>query len=333
LSATRHERNRGYSDSQIAAAVAAHLPGRRVQSVEDRGAWIRRILYLQLDDGQRVVLKVQEHPEWGAPGEEAAILRLLRQHGLPAPRPLAVDTTCSILPPFVLEEHIGGVRWGDLRDQYRRGQLAKSEWLKIHEAIGAVYSRFHELHHVRSGVPGKDPYELKYDILPTDFMFRAEILGGSGKQAVNTGLISSTTYAAVVRAWRDNLDYLKQHKPTLVHLSSFYWTVYLSRVGGHWDVTKLTALSDVAWWDRAFNLALLRYPPFGHTTEQEWAAFVRGYGDNAHVEERRLLLYVLMQRLCAMSGVYMEPEAFHNKGWIEQAADEVGRFVALLSDS
>ena len=52
-----------------------------------------------------------------------------------------------------------------------------------------------------------------------------------------------------------------------------------------------------------------------------WEGFIRGYG--AEPEHKRLLLYAVMQCLCAAMGCYMQPEAPGNAAWRERALAEV----------
>ncbi len=126
-----------------------------------------------------------------------------------------------------------------------------------------------------------------------------------------------------MRLWRENLDYLRAHQPSLIHASAFPWTIYPDRAGGAWQVTKLTSVGDFLWWDPAFDVAALRYPPYGEMQTAWWEGFVRGYGGER--KRKRLLLYAVMQRLCAAMGCYMQPEAPGNAAWRERALAEVGR--------
>lgn len=79
-------------------------------------------------------------------------------------------------------------------------------------------------------------------------------------------------------------------------------------------------MAELGWWDPAFNLALLRYPPFGEVSISRWEAFLRGYGDEP--ERKRMLLYRVMQRLCAAMGTYKEPQTAHNTDWAVRCLDD-----------
>ena len=70
------------------------------------------------------------------------------------------------------------------------------------------------------------------------------------------------------------------------------------------------------WWDPAYNLAFLKYPPFGHYKVSRWEVFLRRYG--AESETKRLLLYLVMQRICAAMGIYKEPKTTQTTVWADQ---------------
>ena len=75
-------------------------------------------------------------------------------------------------------------------------------------------------------------------------------------------------------------------------------------------------MAELMWWDAAYNLAFLQYPPFGQVSASRWVAFLRSYG--AEPERKRVLLYLVMQRLCAAMGIYKEPQTAHNAAWAAQ---------------
>ena len=142
------------------------------------------------------------------------------------------------------------------------------------------------------------------------------------------GRVSAETHALAVRLRRENLDTLWAHQPSLVHASAFPWTIYLRRENGGWRITKLTALGDVLWWDPAVDLAMMRYPPFGETTPEQWEAFLEAYG--AEPEPRRLHLYAVLGRLCAGMGAYMQPDRPGNAAWAKRCLKDVDRFLDVV---
>jgi hypothetical protein len=109
----------------------------------------------------------------------------------------------------------------------------------------------------------------------------------------------------------EHLDWLKEHQPSLL-ISPLPWSVYLER--DPWRVTKLMDLHDALYWDPAFDLAMLQNPPFRQGPgPASWAAFVQGYGQAP--DEKRLHLYLLMQRIDAALGNYMAPGDVHDETW------------------
>jgi aminoglycoside phosphotransferase (APT) family kinase protein len=298
--------------------VRAHL-GRAVRSVRDRGTWFRDIFEVTTDDGQVVFLKA--HP-LGAT-KEPQVVRLFHKHGLPAPHVLAVDTTCQIVPqPYLIQERVGGRRLGDIVQGVDKADEA--EVRAVYEVLGRFYARMHAIHHARSGYWVTSPDE-PFDVSPNDYMYQAEIVNGAAKRALEQGRVSQQTYDRAVALWAAHLPYLKDHEPSLIHGSPLPWTIYLDRDGGGWYVTKVMDLTDVLWWDPAYDLAFLRYPPFAEIKPAWWEAFLRGYG--AVPERKRLLLYAVMQRLCAAMGTYWEPPTPRNRAWAAQHLADVDLFM------
>ena len=302
---------------QVAGAVASHLPGRHVATVIDEGEWMRRRYRVTLDGDEQVMVKLTTHAEWiDTSRQEAEAARLMAAHDLPAAPVLALDTTCRLLPyPFVIQAWRGGRRLNAVLDELdRSGSAAAVERRRLYHTLGAVYGRLHAVAGPRSGVWDGTP-ERTLAVSPNEYMFRAEILEGSARRAADSGLLSAATYQRIVSVWRAHMDELKDHRPSLVHGSPFPWTIYVDHNEQGWQVAKLTALGDVLWWDPAYDLAFLRYPPFGVTGEDDWAAFLQGYGPDRAPERRRLLLYALLQRPCAAMGCYMAPESESAREW------------------
>ena len=296
----------------IKRAVSVHLDGRTVQSINDRGVWERHIIEVTLDGGEIVFFKIQT-TDWNMTGFEVKGVQLFQTHSLPTPRILAVDVSREILPhPYLIQEWRGGTRLGTLLE---KADEAEAE--RIYAALGRFYSQMHAIHNERSELlipfPDSPP--------PSEYMYQAEIVGGSGKRALQEGRITKVTYDRAVALWDENLDCLKDHQPSLINGSPFLWTIYLERDDQGWCVTKITPMAELMWWDPAYNLAFLQYPPFGQVSASRWGAFLRSYG--AEPERKRVLLYLVMQRLCAAMGIYKEPQTAHNTAWAAQCLDDL----------
>jgi hypothetical protein len=307
---------RAQAEKETEHALRVRLPNRAIQAIKDRGTWGRDIWEIALDGGETVFFKA------GAMGtsKEPEVVRLFLKHGLPAPHILVVDETCNVFPtPYIIQERVGGTRLGDLLDR-----VAEVDALAIYETLGRFYARMHAIHYHRSGYWVESP-DKPFDVLPNDYMYDAEIVNGSARKALEQGRVSQSTYDRAVALWAAHLPYLRDHEPSLIHGSPLPWTIYLDRDGGGWYVTKLMDLTDVLWWDPVYDLAFLRYPPFGEVKEGWWEAFLRGYG--AAPERKRLLLYAVMQRFCATMGTYWEPQTPRNRAWVEQHVADVDLFM------
>lgn len=236
----------------IEKAVSVHLPGRTILNIKDRGEWIRHIVEVTLDGNEIVFFKISKHE--GEPGNlpfnHGSSAKFMQECGLPTPRVLAVDASCEIIKyPFIIQEWVGGTRLGTLLDQ-----VDETDAQAIYKTVGRLYCKMHAVHNDRSGIWIKDPRIVFGS--PNDYMYRAEILEGSGKKALEQGRITHKTYYRAVALWAQNMDYLKKYQPSLVQMSAFLWTIYLDKEDHRWRVTKLMALLP-CWWDPAFDLASL----------------------------------------------------------------------------
>ena len=299
-------------EASVRQAVDVHLPGRTVIRVTDRGIWERRVVEVMLDGDETVFLKIQT-TDWNMTGFEAEGVRLFQDHGLPTPRILVVDASREIFPyPYLIEERRGGTRLGGLLDE-----TDDPEAHRIYEALGSFFGRMHAIHHDRSELLLPFPNAP----VPGDFMYQAEIVGGSGKVALEAGRISQATHNRAVALWAENLGYLNDHRPTLMSTSPFLWTIYLERDAQGWSVAKLSPMAELMWWDAAFNLAFLQHPPFGTASPSRWSAFLSTYGPAS--ERKRMLLYLVMQRLSAAMGVYKEPRTARAEAWAACCLDDL----------
>ena len=248
-----------HGKEQVVLAVHKYLPDRTIESINDRGIWMRQIYEVRLDGEETIFLKITVNSQGITDARhEARVARLFNENGLPAPQVLAVDLSGEIIPqPYLIEQSLGGVRLGALLKQ-----VSQVESLAIYRTLGAFYRKLHAIHHDHSGVWNADPDQI-LPAHPNDYMYRAEIVEGSGRRALELGRISRYTYDRTVSLWADSLAELKTYQPSLIHGSPFWWNIYLERDGDGWQVVKLTSLDDVMWWDPAYDLAFLRFPPFG----------------------------------------------------------------------
>lgn len=293
--------------SGINNAIEKHLKGLHVKKIVDRGEWVRHHFDVTLNNGTSVLFKLITHPEWGGIKEEYNVVKMMKKHNLPAPKIFAVDETCQYIDyPFLIQEKVDGRKLGDLLEV-----VSSEDKIEIYRQLGHFYKRLHSIKGCQSGLWAEDnPTEVKYPLSPNDYMFNAEILNGSGQLAYKNSLITKKQYDEIIKLWNDNMEYLKNHEPSMVHISAFLWNIYLEKKSNYWGVTKILSLGDVMWWDKAFDIAILKYPPFGEFDKSCWKAFLSSYGEEP--EEKRILLYSIMQRLCTSMGVYMEPEKYRN---------------------
>lgn len=314
--------------SDIEKIIKKNFPERKIISIDDRGNLIRHCFLVLMDNDEQIVLKIKTHPEYGELKHECNVVKMFKSQGITAPQILAIDESKSIIPySYIIQEWIGGLKLGDVIKN-----ATHFEQHEIYKEIGVFYRKIHEVKNSKSGLWDEDtPYKLKYDVLPNDYMFNAEIINGSGKKALTENLISETLYNRVIELWRKNMEYLKKHKSTMIHFSPFLWTIYMEKINNCWKIAKLTSLGDVMWWDQAYDLAVLKYPPFGDYDELKWNAFLAGY--DLKCDEKRINLYALMVRLCATMGTYTEPSNYKKKDWIYQCSNDLEKFIEIIESN
>lgn len=273
-----------------------------------------------LEDGRRVVLKTAPESDFV---NETVITDFMLEHDLPVPKVLDHDQTCTDFPePYIIKEWVGGTKLGELLKS-----VNETEALEIFQTVGRVFGRMNGLHNDRSGLIQDEPYNT-LPVSPNEYMFNAEIVNGSGSKAVEENWISESLHQRIIRLWEENMEYLKDHRSSLVHFSPFHWTIYLDKLGGRWQVTKLMAVGDILWWDAACNVAFFKYPPFLEMKESWWNAFVDGYGEIP--EMRRINLYLLLIIISAGAGTYMEPVEDSNDDWRRKAFADLEEIVEDL---
>lgn len=307
--------------AQISAAVARFLPGRAVQHVEYRGAWIRHNYKITLDRDQVIYLKMDD--AFPASQKEAFISRLLIENGLPAPRTLGLDLSGELLPAaYILQEQLGGQPLGRLL-----GQLPPAAHPALYRGLGEFYRRLHRVSHPHAGWITETGETAPFS--PHDYQYQ-QVIVNIGSQAVAQGLLSPAAHQRLQAVWSRSLPWLKDHPVALV-AGALHWAVCLAPRPDDptaFQVTRVMDLHDALYWDPGWDLAEVRYPTFlPEPTPELWAAFLSTYGPAP--DDRRLKLYVLMQHLDAALGNYMEPPSPLHEQW---KRDLWPRYEALLAD-
>jgi hypothetical protein len=202
--------------------------------------------------------------------------------------------------PFLIQDELKGVHlsgWLSTTDQ--------AEWPRLFTTVGETYRKIHSIKGPASGVWDHGP-ENTLPISPNDFYLNSEILDGSGKHAYDAGFITKQEYLKIQSIWQEYLPALKDHTPSLVHGSPFPWTICLlkDRESG-FQVTRLNALGDFLWWDPAYDVSFLLYPPGYVWPDDCKEALTAAYGPLP--EEWRINLYAILQHLCGLNDVFLDP--------------------------
>ena len=288
--------------SQIIEIIETLLPEKNLQQVIDYGVWVRHNFELIFNDGTKAFMKIQVQNDWlDSTINEAWLSKMLRDHGLPGPETIYMDSQGEHLGyPFLIQSELKGIHLSEWLSR-----TAQDEWPRLFEAIGEIYRKIHSIKGLASGVWDHGP-EHTLPISPNDFYLNSEILDGSGKHARDAGFITKQEYLKIQSIWQEHLSALKDHMPSLVHGSPFPWTICLLKdeLRG-FKVTRLNALGDFLWWDPVYDVSFLLYPP-GYVWPNDCKeALTAAYG---HLpEEWRIKLYGILQHLCTLNDVYLDP--------------------------
>lgn len=311
---------------KIKEVIERYFPGKHVKEIIDKGKIIKHTYKIVLDDNEVLYLKLAVHEEWSDLLHVKNVSEIFNKKGISSPKVLVIDHSKEILPyAFMIQEEVYGTKLINLLENQDRRNV-----LQIYEGLGRYLRKTHNITNAKSGIWSDNPYDVKYPISPNEYMFREEIVEGSGKKALEANLITKDVYNRIIKTFENNMEYLKNHTPTLINVSFFTWNVYLDRQQSNWEVTKVMSQNDVMWWDPAFEVALIKYPPFFETDEEMWKSFLLGYGEEP--EDKRLILYSILQRLCANMGVFMEPNIKDKEEWIEKSFKEISRLLDLVED-
>ncbi|MDQ2086325.1 phosphotransferase [Herbivorax sp. ANBcel31] len=297
--------------------IKSLFPENKIKSVNERGYWVKEksdlwngkyVIYFTLNNNKRYCIKFGELKDAEDFKAEIGVINIFLKNNIPAPKIIKTDFTLDkINCIFYIVEYLEGIKLSTLWLQSDR-----EEKNQVYNTLGKLFNRIHSIHSENSGlISGEDPYKVRYlGVFPTEYMFNAEIVNGSGKKALEEGYLSKENYEAVIKTWEQNMSYLKDHQPTLIHYSSFCWTISFLKEESEWYISKLTGLGDVLWWDPVCNLALIKYPPFMKIDNLNWKSFLKGYQNQ--VDEKKVAIYALLIKISAAMGTYYEPDYLSN---------------------
>ncbi len=297
----------------IPAILERSLPGEKATRITDRGEWGRRIFEVTLESGQVVMLKFRLHEDWLYGARKSRVLYdLLYPRGLCATQEIASDTTKTLAPlAYTIEKKAPGTRLDRLLKS-----APTEDRRPIYHAIGQHYRLLHSISGKRAGYWIDDP-DQPFDMHPNEFYLQNDIGGpqGSGYRLVKMGFLTLETLQRVIETWRSHMPELKDHPVVLVHGNAAPWSIYLEKATptSGYRVSRMGA-DDCLWWDPAYDLAMLRWPPLSGIRPEDWQALVEAYGPLPG--ETRLLLYRLMQSLLTACWAYMGPRTPASDAWL-----------------
>lgn len=286
--------------------------------------WIMELRKILLSNGQTLILKIGINDEWTDEASilnQVAVAEILGNMGI-QPKILSFEANKAVYGfRFLL---FNGYTGKKLYDIYNNN--CKKNRIKIFEALGRTYDQIHRKKNSWSGVWNGCLTERKYPIHPAKFYSDAEFHSGSGSKLFETGKINKNLFNEICEIWDNNLQYLEERPASLVHISPFPWSIYLNQNNDIYDVTGLSSIGDFMWWDAMSDVAHLLYPPFMDITDDERKAFLQKY--KGEINYKAISLYKLLNRICALSDVYIAPMCQSNKNeWINKEVLQLNNII------
>ena len=290
--------------------------------------WIMELRKVTLSDGKTLLFKIGFNDKWTDEAvilNHVALVKMLRYAGIPQPQVLSYEADKSIYGfRFLLFEGYEGKKLGEI---YKKSDMASR--VKLFESLGHAYNLIHNKMNPWSGLWDGSPDKKKYSIHPARFYSDAEFHNGSGKNLYESGKISESLFQEICSIWDSNLQYLENRPASLVHVSPFPWSIYLTQKQDAYFVTGFSALADFMWWDAMSDVAHILYPPFMDITDEERNGFLRQY--QREVDYKAISLYKLLNRICALSEVYMAPlsQSIQNE-WINRQLSQLHNIASEI---
>lgn len=311
----------------IEGIINKHMPNRKIKSIIDKGAIVKRIYKVTFEDDYIVYVKLNTNRKWLGVEQESLVIKYFKSESLPSPNLLFENYSNDIVDsPYIIESHIGGIKLCSLLETLKEEHL-----IDIYYNIGLYYKTLHGIKNNQAGIWDQSPNTIKYTTHPTIYMFKAEIQNGATLKAFNSSLITKHTYDRIISTWKNSLEYLMNTENSLIHISPFTWNIYIDDSNDCWEITKVMSMSDFMWWDAAYDVATIKWPPFGIHSNSLFNAFTRGYGKCYPM--KRLLLYHLIHHICAVMGVYLEPNTEYNHMWKSSHRDTLDRYINSIIDN
>lgn len=308
------------SESYVREILATHYPSKPIREVIDKGIWYKHISKVIFEDGESIYIKFgKENVEM-----EQYATWLLNQHEIFQPQiPFVGISNIDSFPEYAVYENTQGKPLSFYLSEQNQVELRK-----IYNVLGKYYKKFSSITGQFAGVWDVTPTKNKYGVHPVDGMYRLEIENGSCLALHQLGLITAKEYGDIKSIWRKFRSKIKELPVQLTHFSPFPWSIYLTEDSGSYQVSKITALGDILWWNEHATVAHVIYPPFFNIDSSLRNSFLAGYGRD--LDDQILDFFVLFFRICAINGTYMEPKEYSHEEFKKQATEEIRVLIQKL---
>lgn len=160
-------------------------------------------------------------------------------------------------------------------------------------------------------------------------MYNFEIETGSAKELFQKNIISKSEYNKIKEIWYKFIPSIKDLPVHLTHFSPFPWCIYINRKDNKFNISKVTALGDILWWNEHATVAHVIYPPFYQIDDDIRKSFMDGYRESLNNET--INFFKLFYRLCAINGTYMQPSFVEREKFEFIAKDDIKNLIEILN--
>lgn len=296
---------------------------KNIQTITDKGIWYKHIFKVLFDDNSCVYVKLKIE-EGSDVLMEKNVTDLLNKNNIYQPEIPFVDLSKEIIPyEYGIYEDVKGTSLS-----YYLNTGDEDSLKEIYYSLGEYFSKYTDINNTFAGLWDTKPSKQKYPIHPIEGMYRLEIESGSAKELLHKNIISQSEYNKVKDIWNRFIPKIKDLPIQLTHFSPFPWVIYINKKNSKFNISKVTALGDVLWWNEHATVTHILYPPFFQIDDDLRKAFLDGYKRSLNNEI--INFFKLFYRLCAVNGIYMKPSSVNSEYFEVLAKDEIKKLIEVL---
>lgn len=303
--------------------IISHYKSKNIKNIIDKGVWYKHIFKVLFDDNSCVYVKLKIKDGSNIQMEKN-IIDLLNKNNIQQPEISFIDLSKEIIPyEYGIYEDAEGIALSSYINNSNKYNLRE-----IYYSLGEYFSKYAKINSTFAGIWYTEPDKQKYPIHPIDAMYNFEIETGSTKELFQKNIISKSEYNKIKGIWYEFIPKIKDLPVHLTHFSPFPWCIYLDKKNNEFNISKVTALGDILWWNEHATVAHILYPPFYQIDDDLRKSFIDGYRRN--LSNEIIYFFKLFYRLCAINGTYMHPSSVDSEKFELIVKDDIKNLIEIL---